>query len=85
MPDYAEMLERIIAEEKEVIGRPAVKLARDLGIEVNEEEEVTGFEGEGDEMVDKLIEKYKRTTGPVAERIASRALSDFDYEPSSEE
>lgn len=78
MSNYKEMLEALINKEIEVIGEPALKQARDLGIRVSDEGEVEGYEGSGDQVISELIDKYKQTTGPVAERIANDALSEYE-------
>jgi hypothetical protein len=83
MSDYCEMLEALISKEKEMIGEPAIKQAREADIQVNDDCSVDGFEGSGDEAINRLIESYKQTTGPVAERIAEQTLSDFESDSSA--
>lgn len=74
---YEEALTAVIQKEKSVIGAAAIGQGRQIGIEVDDDGRVESFDGEGKEKLSKLVDTYKTMTGPVAEKLAQKALSGF--------
>lgn len=72
---YKELIERVVKEEKKIVGEVAVKTARDLdGVVVDEEGNVIELTENGFEVFRTLYEKYKELGFGTAKIIIKKAI-----------
>lgn len=77
---YRRLVEAAIEAEKGVMGEAATGMVEEIeGIELDGDE-VVELNGDGKELLDELVKKYKSSTGPVAKRLISNKLEDEDLE-----
>ncbi|MDY6770350.1 MAG: hypothetical protein SV186_00160 [Candidatus Nanohaloarchaea archaeon] len=75
--DYTGAAKRLVEQYQEIMGAPAIGVARKNENLKLKEDDVTGFEGGRDEL-DALITQYEEIIGQVAVRMARKALADVD-------
>ncbi len=75
-PDvYIEVLTAIVQRFFKLIGEPAITLARRVyGLHVDDNGNVTGFQGEGMVVVQGLVVEYMTLLGSVAVPLTRRAI-----------
>lgn len=75
---YSDIIEIAIKTEESIMGQAAEGLAEDVEGLVIEEGEVIRIDGDGKEILEKLVESYKAATGAVAPRMIADNLSEED-------
>ncbi len=82
MPDkelYKGLLSEIIAKQAIILGPDiAVLKARSItGIQVSDDGKVTDFQGDGNELVEHLIDKYVELSGMIVKNAMSSILMKY--------
>jgi hypothetical protein len=72
---YIEVLTAIVQRFMKLMGEPALKLARRVyGLRVNNDGEVTGFQGEGTVVIQGLVIEYMTLLGSQVVPLTRRAI-----------
>jgi hypothetical protein len=72
---YIEVLTAIVQRFQKLMGEPALKLARRVyGLRVNDEGQVTGFQGDGMVVMQGLVIEYMTLLGSQAVPLSQRAI-----------
>lgn len=81
--DYTEIIEQLIEEEKDIIGKVAVQQADKIdGLQVDDAGSVTELDRDGEEVVKELLFAYRSIVGNQAVEIAKRKVrNDLDTVP----
>lgn len=80
MTTYAEVIEAIIEKEKAVVGAQAAvdEAGKVGGLRVDGEGNVEEIEGEGNDILAALVERYVELYGDVAATLIARRLERMD-------
>ncbi|MFB6208475.1 MAG: hypothetical protein ABEJ69_03930, partial [Candidatus Nanohaloarchaea archaeon] len=84
MPDYARAIEFAIGKEMNTIGKPvALKQADEMDtLAVDEDGKVERIDGDGKDVLEQLVEKYKDISGTVASSLIAYEIRDnMDMDP----
>jgi predicted transcriptional regulator len=73
---YSELIEIAIKTEESIMGEAAEGLASDIKGLVVEDGEVIKIDGDGKEVLDELVGKYKAATGKVAPRMIADEIAE---------
>jgi hypothetical protein len=72
---YIEVLTAIVQRFVKLMGEPALKLARRVyGLRVNEDGQVSGYQGDGMVVVQGLVIEYMTLLGSQAVPLSQRAI-----------
>jgi hypothetical protein len=72
---YIEVLTAIVQRFLKLMGEPALKLARRVyGLRVNDDGQVTGFQGDGMVVMQGLVIEYMTLLGSQAVPLSQRAI-----------
>lgn len=72
---YIEVLTAIVQRFLKLMGEPALKLARRVyGLRVNDDGQVTGFQGDGMVVTQGLVIEYMTLLGSQAVPLSQRAI-----------
>ena len=74
MDVYAQIVERIIKQQESIIGPIAIEQAEHIkGLKVDWEKKEITITGDGDKVIDELVEQYKQLFGKISVEVCREA------------
>ncbi|MFB6202934.1 MAG: hypothetical protein ABEK01_00410 [Candidatus Nanohaloarchaea archaeon] len=78
MSDYSDVIEASVKKEIDVLGDRALEIARENGVETDESGNVRTVTGDGEEVLEDLIDSYTDISGNLAATLIAREIEDMD-------
>lgn len=81
--EISQIIEKVIEDESDLIGPVALRKAQEVeGLEVDEDGNVQSIDGDGNEVLDRVLEAYKGVVGEQAIEATKREVrEEIDGEP----